>query len=250
MLRISLRPLSMFEKVKSTVSSVMAGGSIGDRWRRYTLEDQKISGNVIFVRMQAQLLSGQYWTCDAFRMYNVQLYDLYGGNSGKARPSQKKNELDEDYAERVAKWEEDLAKKQDPSVRALRQKLKVLDAMNPIELASNHKSIFTREAKKLVAQQAGVPLKEVEAILLEHDGLRADRKWYQTRMAMGLALPKTMEERERWATLDRPFSRSEMELAKAHQGERMKAMQRSQKSPKRITSYVFRRNSKGISRWS
>ena len=242
---------SAIERIKSSVSSVLSGGSLADRWRAYTMEDQKLSADEIFRKMQQQLLANQYWTYDAFRTYNLILFDLYGGNkSTKAKPTQKRNELNEDYAERVAKWESDVLKKMDPSVRAVRQKIKILDAMNAVELASNHKSIFPRRAKKLIAEKAKVDFKEVDSVLLEHDGLRADRKWYQTRMMMNLDLPKTMEERDRLATLDRPFSRTEMELAKEHQESRMKSSKRDQKSPKRITSYVFRTPSKGISRWN
>jgi len=209
-----------------------------------------LSADEIFRKMQTQLLDGQYWTFDAFRKYNVILFDLYGGNKSKAKPTQKRNELNEDYAERVAKWETDMLKKMDPSVRALRQKIKIMDAMDPVELASNHKSIFTRRGKKLIAQRAGVDVNEVESLILEHDGLRADRKWYQTRMLLKLPLPQTMEERDRLATFDRPFSRTEMEMAKQHQESRIKSAKRDQKSPKRITSYVFRTPSKGISRWN
>lgn len=215
-----------------------------------TMEDQVMSGNEIFKKMQNQLLQGQFWTFDAFRRYNVVLFDLYGGNKGKAKPVPKKDELDSEYAARVSDWETAMLKKLDPSVRALRQKIKVLDCLNPIELASNHKSVFSRHARKLIANKAKVPLKEVDSIILEHDGLRADRKWYQTRMAFKLPLPSTMEEREKWSSLDRPFSRSEMELGKKHQERTRMSAQRSQLSPKRITSYVFRTPSKGISRWS
>ena len=213
------------------------------------MEDQRVSGNEIFTQMQHQLLAGQHWTFDAFRMYNVKLYELYGGNKGKAKPGRRKDERDEDYAERIAIWEADVLKKLDPSVRALRLKIKILDCMNPVELASNHKSIFPLSARRLIANKAKVPLKELDALLLEHDGLRADRKWYQTRLGFNLPLPATMEERDRLATLDRPFSRSEMELGKSHQRRKMLSAKRDQKSPKRISSYVFRTPSKGISRW-
>ena len=244
------RRFGAIERIKSSVSSILSGGSIADRWRKYTLEDQKLSADEIFQKMQIQLLQGQYWTFDSFRKYNVILFDLYGGNKTKAKPTQKRNELNEDYAERVAKWESDMLKKMDPSVRAIRQKIKILDSMNAVELASNHKSIFTRRAKKLIAQRAGVDFKEVESLILEHDGLRADRRWYQTRTLLNKPLPATMEERDRLATFDRPFSRTEMELAKQHQELKMKSAKRDQKSPKRISSYVFRTPSKGISRWN
>ena len=163
------------------------------------MEDLRSNADDIFRTMQSQLLHGQYWTFDSFRLYNVKLYDLYGGNKSKAKPVQKKTELDEDYAERVAKWETDVLKKMDPSVRAIRQKVRILDCMNAVELASNHKSVFSLKDRKLLARKAGVPLKEVDALILEHDGLRADRKWYQTRMMMNLPLPINMEERERWS---------------------------------------------------
>ena len=244
------RRVGAFDRIKSSVSSILSGGSIADRWRKYTLDDQRMNADEIFRTMQSHLLEGQYWTFDAFRKYNVILFDLYGGNKSKARPTQKRNELNEDYAQRVAKWETDMLKKMDPSVRAVRQKIKILDAMNAVELGSNHKSIFTRSAKKLIAQRAGVDYKEVESLILEHDGLRADRKWYQTRRLLNLPLPQTMEERDKLATFDRPFSRTEMELAKEHQEQKMKSAKRGQKSPKRITSYVFRTPSKGISRWN
>ena len=250
MLRIFTHPLSALQKVKESVLGAFQRGSLGQRWRDYSAQEQTDKGLRIFQEMQSELLKSPLWTFDAFRLYNVKLYSLYGGNEGKAKPTAKKNELPEDYAERVAKWEEEVAKKQDPSVRALRQKIQILDAMNSVELASNHKSIFTLAAKKLIAQRAKVARKEVDALLLEHDGLRADRKWYQTRLAMKLPLPASMEQRERLSTLDRPFSRSEMEMAKRHSEERSKSAIRSQKSPKRITGYVFRRNSRGTSRWS
>jgi hypothetical protein len=241
---------SVVDRMKGAMSSLLEGGSIAERWRKYTAEDQKVTGVEVYRKMQSKLLEGELWTFYAFRMYNLQLYDLYGGNKGKAKPEQKRDELDEDYAGRLKKWEQDLAKSQDPAIRSIRQKLRILDAMNPVELASNHKSIFTRSAKKLIAQKAKVAFKDVDELLLEHDGLRADRKWFMTRQALNLPLPSTMEERERWATLDRPFSRTEMELAKAHQEERMKSARRKTKAPKRITSYVFRTPSKGISRWN
>lgn len=242
------RPLS---SVFQSVQNVLSGGSLGDRWRKYTQEDQTVSGNLVFVQMRDMLLSGKFWTFDAFRMYNVRLFELYGGNKGaKARPTQKKNELDSEFAERTAKWESDLVKKLDPSVRALRQKIQILDCMNAVELASNHKSIFSRLDRKLIAKRSGVTLKEIDALLLEHDGLRADRKWYQIRQTMNLPLPATMEERDRLSTLDRPFSRSESQLGKQHQDQKRKSAKRSQISPKRISSYVFRTPSKRISRWN
>lgn len=235
---------------KSVVSFVKGGGgTMADRWRALTAEDPKAKGKEMFEMMKNELMKNDLWTFEAFRRYNLKLYDLYGGNKAKAKPAQKRNELDEDFAERVKKWEQDVAKSQDPSVRALRQKIKILDSMNSIELASNHKSIFSRITKRLIAHKAGVSVKEVDAVLLEHDGLRADRKWYQTRNLLKLPLPASMDERERWSAFDRPFSRTEEELAKAHQERLVKSVKRSQKSPKRITSYVFRTPSKGISRW-
>ena len=240
----------LVDKIQEAVSNLVEGGSISERWRKLTSEDQKETGIEVYRKMQSKLMEGDVWTYDAFRMYNLQLYDLYGGNKGKAKPEQKRNELDEDYSERVKKWEQDLAKSQDPAIRSVRQKLRILDCLNQVELLSNHKSIFTRSAKRLFAQKAKVTFKDVEELLLEHDGLRADRKWFMTRQAMNLPLPSTMEERERWATLDRPFSRTEIELAKAHQEERMKSARRKTKAPRRISSYVFRTPSKGISRWN
>jgi hypothetical protein len=239
-----------FGTLKDTLANALQGGSLADRWRKHSTEDQRESGLEVFRKMQHKLLEGDLWTFEAFRRYNLELYELYGGNKGKAKPEQKRNELDEDYAERLKKWEQDLAKSQDPSIRAVRQKIRILDVMNPVELASNHKSIFTRSAKRLIAQKAQVAYKEVEALLLEHDGLRADRKWYKTRLVMNLPLPSTMEEREHWATLDRPFSRTEIEMGEAHQSMRMKTAKRKAKAPARITSYVFRTPSKGISRWN
>jgi hypothetical protein len=214
------------------------------------MDDQKEKADEIFRGMQSQLLYGKYWTFDAFRKYNLKLYELYGGHKSKAKPSRKKNETDEEYQERMNKWETDVLKKMDPSVRALRQKIQILDCLNPVELASNHKSIFSLNDKREIARRAKVPLKEVDAIILEHDGLRADRLWYQIRTMMNKPLPEDMDERERLSSLDRPFSRSEMELAKSHQEERMKSARRNRKSPKRIASFVFRTPSKGINRWS
>ena len=240
----------MLRRIEKAVTSVVQGGSFSERWRALTAEDPKIKGREIFSKMQRELMDSQTWTFEAFRMYNLKLYDLYGGNKAKARPEQKRNELNEDFAERIKKWESDVAKSQDPSVRALRQKLKILDSMNAVELASNHKSVFQRFSKRLIAQKAKVSLKEVDSLILEHDALRADRKWYQTRNLLKLPLPMSMEERERWSVFDRPFSRSELQLAKANQERFSKSVKRGQKSPKRISSYVFRTPSKRLSRWN
>jgi hypothetical protein len=241
---------SALTRLKGSLTNLVSGGSLSDRWKKWTTDDQYEKSIETFRMMQGELLRPSVWTFEEFRNYNLKLFNAYGGNEAKAKPTRKRTELDEDYQERVSKWESDVLKKMDPSVRALRRKIQILDFLNPVELKSNHKSIFADSAKRQIASKAGVPVAEVNALILEHDGLRADRKWYQTRIMMKLPLPGTMEQREQWAQLDRPFSRSEMEFARKEQEKRMKSAKRDQVKPKRITSYVFRTPSKGISRWN
>ena len=51
--------------------------------------------------------------------------------------------------------------------------------MTPVELASNHKSVFDAQAMSLIAEKAKVTVGFVRQVIMEHDVLRADRRWYQ-----------------------------------------------------------------------
>lgn len=101
-----------------------------------------------------------------------------------------------------------------PILDETRLKIKILSKMTPYELASNHKSIFTRESIAQIAKSAETTPRIVEDLLKEHDILRADRKWYQIRSQFRRDLPRTPEEKELLAKRDRPWSQTEKEEQK------------------------------------
>merc|ERR1719181_1048225 len=84
--------------------------------------------------------------------------------------------------------------------------------MTPVELASNHKRVFTKEAIKLIAEKSGQKEQFVHQVIMEHDILRADRRWYQILQQFDRPLPKTFEDRQFMAEFDRPVSETEKEV--------------------------------------
>merc|ERR1719375_1574481 len=100
----------------------------------------------------------------------------------------------------------------DPSIQHLEKELRVLEAMTPVELASNHKSVFTKESIKLIAEKSGTKESFVNQVIMEHDILRADRKWYKILEQFNRPVPKTFEDRQYYAEFDRPMSETENEI--------------------------------------
>merc|ERR1719447_1828412 len=83
---------------------------------------------------------------------------------------------------------------------------------------------------------------------MEHDILRADRRWYQIRMQFNKPLPQSFDDRSHMGEYDRPFSESEIE----HQEEMMEkqAQGKSRQAPPRMHAVYFRQPSCGGNRWS
>mmetsp|Transcript_67374 Transcript_67374/g.121404 ORF Transcript_67374/g.121404 Transcript_67374/m.121404 type:complete len:361 (-) Transcript_67374:70-1152(-) len=172
------------------------------------------------------LMIGERWTYGNMLAYQRKVLDLMGAHSFMRR------------------FQGD-----DPSVAHLEKELRVLEAMTPVELASNHKSIFTKEVVKLIAEKSGATVKFVDQVILEHDILRADRRWYQILKQFDRPMPQSFEDRSFMAEYDRPFSNSEIdyrqEMMDKHQekqGTRMK--------PKRIHAIWYRHPTCGGNRWS
>merc|ERR1740123_1045443 len=83
---------------------------------------------------------------------------------------------------------------------------------------------------------------------MEHDILRADRRWYQIRMQFGKPLPETFEDRQWMGEFDRPFSEAEQE----YQDEMFEEQQLKHKreKPPRLKAIWFRIPTCGGNRWS
>ena len=62
-------------------------------------------------------------------------------------------------------------------VENLEKTIRVLEAMTPQELASNSRKIFTPETLKLIAEKSETDGPFVDQVLVQHDMLRADRRW-------------------------------------------------------------------------
>lgn len=181
----------------------------------------------IFEESRLYLMEPEFWTFGHFAAYQRKLLDLMGAYGWRRRLSS-----------------------DDPSIQHLEKELRVLDAMTPIELASNHKRVFTREAKKLIAEKAGATEKYVDQVLLEHDILRGDRRWYMIREQFGKPLPKTFEDRQIMAEYDRPFSEMEKEMRQEMIDKEEVKMNVKGKKPPRINKVYFRHPTRGGNRWS
>jgi len=174
------------------------------------------------------LMASERWTFGAFLAYQRKLVDLMGGNSWRRRLGE-----------------------QNKDVEFLEKQLKVLEAMNPVELASNHKSVFTKESIKLISEKSGVDSREfVDRVIFTHDALRADRKWFMIRQQFGKRLPRSMEERAEWAEYDRPPSQSENEYRQEYMEKEMKKVMKKGYKQRKILSIWPRKRSIGGNRWS
>lgn len=197
------------------------------RDRRLRLRQQKDrqQQEEVFEKSTEFLLAPQRWTYGSMAAYQRKLLELMGATGWRRRLSA-----------------------DDPSVKHLEKELTVLEAMTPVELASNHRSVFTTQAKKFIAEKAGTTVKFVDQVLLEHDILRADRRWYMIRMQFNQPLPKSFDDRQMMAEYDRPLSETEKEM-------RQEMIEKMQKKtdrfkPKRIDKLWFRHPTCGGNRWS
>ena len=184
----------------------------------------------IFTKSAEYLLERPVWTFGAYRHYQERMLELLGGTGFKG-------------------W---ISKDQpNPLLDKTKQTIRVLSRMNSFELASNHKSAFTAQALRDIAEAAGVEEAAVREVLLEHDMLRADRRWYQIRTQFGRPLPRCSEEKNNLALFDRPISQSEKEKLKIR-AHKMKSWTFDvlKRPVPRLTGLYVRKKSKGINRWS
>lgn len=203
--------------------------SYRDRQARIRSQKDQTSQQEAFQEATRFLRAPELWTYGSMAAYQRKVLDLIGANGFIQQQMMK-------------------MQGKDANVLHLEQELKVLEAMTPVELASNHKSVFTREAIQLIAEKAGSTVKFVDQVLLEHDILRADRRWYRILEQFGRPLPKTFEERGLMAEYDRPYGEAELE-------ERDKMMDKEQnkmskRHPPRVNKIWYRHPTCGGNRWS
>lgn len=206
----------------------LAGGplkAMQERGIRVRKNNDRIQQEEIFEQARSFMMEPELWTYGNMAAYQRKVLELAGATGWRRRFS-----ADE------------------PSILHLEKELRVLEAMTPTELQSNHKSVFTKEAKKLIAEKAGCTVRYVDQVLLEHDILRADRRWYKIRLQFKKPLPATFEDRAHMGEYDRPFSETELEM----QEEMMEKQRRNfrHKKPPRFNCVYFRKPSCGGNRWS
>jgi hypothetical protein len=205
-------------------------------WRRVSAaflpskskQPQQKESEQAFRKSQEFLLAPPLWTYGAMRHYQEQMLELVGANKLQSKVT----------------GEGEMAKK-------LRKNIRMLEAMDAYELASNHKDVFTKLSQQLIAEKANVEVKDIENLIQEHDMLRADRRWYKIRMQFKRPLPRTADEREVMATRDRPLSETEKTLLK---GEHLKQVHKFMEmkkmtQPPPVGGLFFRHPSKGFDRW-
>jgi len=197
--------------------------SVGNRQRRDLDQQEKF-----FLESRDILMAPERWTYGNFLAYQRKMIDLLGGNSWTRRLQGESKDLE-----------------------FLEKQLKVLEAMTPVELASNHKSVFTKQSIRLIAEKSGCDSVEfVTRVLFTHDSLRADRKWFMIRQQFGKPLPRTLEERAMWAEYDRPPSETELEYQTEFIEKEMKKVHRKSYKQKKILWLWPRKRSIGGNRWS
>jgi hypothetical protein len=188
-------------------------------------------GDVIFRKTVENLMKPKVWTFGAFRHYNEKSLELLGGTGFKGwiQKNQKNPVLDQ-----------------------TRLKIKILSCMNPFELSSNHKSVFTPESIRALAESSGATEEDVKELIKEHDILRGDRRWYQIRLQFRRDLPRSIEEKEILAKRDRPLSETEKDLnekTKDFQLAQMK-QRKNYTPPARRPHHQFSNKSATARKWS
>lgn len=221
------------QRLADQIAAPLAGGAAGgagplDAWRKRSVRLRQFSDQQkqeeIFQDSVTFLMESDTWTFGNMAAYQRKVLELAGGTSWRRRFSQ-----------------------DDPSLLHLEKELRIMEAMTPSELMSNHKSVFTTEAKKMIAEKAGVSQREVDNVIMNHDILRADRRWYQILRQFNRPMPKSFEDRQYMGEYDRPFSESEKEF----QEDMMEKHRRdSRKQPPRLFNVFYRQPSCGGNRWS
>mmetsp|Transcript_79677 Transcript_79677/g.165525 ORF Transcript_79677/g.165525 Transcript_79677/m.165525 type:complete len:358 (-) Transcript_79677:218-1291(-) len=215
----------------TNISTQLSGGPSGltQAWRerREMLRGRSDRENAadVYAAATKLLLEPKLWTYGSMVGYQRKLLDLVGAHSWRRRLSN-----------------------DDPNLLHLEKELRVLEAMTPIELMSNHKSVFTKESLKLIAEKADCTVKFVENVITNHDVLRGDRRWYQILKQFGRPLPTSFEDRGLWGQYDRPFSEKEQELRNEMMEKHREKMMKGK--PPRQHNVFFRQPSIGGNQWS
>merc|ERR1711924_376616 len=100
------------------------------------------------------------------------------------------------------------------------------------------------------AEKSGTKEQFVHQVIMEHDILRADRKWYKILEQFSRPVPKTFEDRQFYAEFDRPFSETEKEVREEMIDRETKKGFQKRFKPKRFKWIWFRHPTCGGNRWS
>merc|ERR1711957_482286 len=99
-----------------------------------------------------------------------------------------------------------------------------------------------------MGEKSGCTVKFVDQVIMEHDILRADRRWYKIRTQFGKPLPETFDDRGEMAEYDRPYSETEKEM-RDEMMEKQRLI-REHKKPPRVNCIYYRHPTVGGNRWS
>lgn len=189
-------------------------------------ESQEEKATRVFSEGVKLLMQPEVWTYGAFLNYQRKMIDLLGGHT----------------------WRHKLTQQNDPNIEHLEKETRVLEAMTLPELRSNHYSVFDTESKKMIAEKANATVEFVDQVLMMHDAMRADRRWYKIRQQFGRRLPTDFADRQQMAEMDRPPSQLEKKDMRSRQ-KKMTEFSRNTKIP-RIRGPYKRHPSCGGNQWS
>eukprot|EP00371_Babesia_bovis_P001941 XP_001610588.1 hypothetical protein [Babesia bovis T2Bo] len=96
-------------------------------------------------------------------------------------------------------------------LKQLKLQHEMMKYLSPSEKESDSSSVFSHQAKVLLAEAVKCTLKDVDDMLLHHDICKTDRTWYFRRIVLGRHLPTTYEEREH-LSYQRPIAREASQL--------------------------------------
>lgn len=224
----SVQHLSALQRLTQALQPGSLTDALKDRRSRLRARRDKNQQQEVFQECVKFLMAPAKWTYGNFAGYQRKVLDLMGAQS----------------------WRRKIQSDDDPTFKDLEKELKVLEAMTPSELASNHRKVFTKDALKLIAEKAETDRRFVERVLDTHDMLRADRRWYMIRQQFGKQIPQNFEDREFLAEYDRPFSETERKRRKEFIEKEREKYDDQGRSPPRLKAIWFRKPSCGGNRWS
>mmetsp|Transcript_59799 Transcript_59799/g.142366 ORF Transcript_59799/g.142366 Transcript_59799/m.142366 type:complete len:346 (+) Transcript_59799:66-1103(+) len=225
---------SQHHAVMQKISGMVEGTAVSRTFQRFgewrvnrRMDSEKEQQINVYEAARDLLMAPERWTYGNMLAYQRKLLELLGGTGWRARFN-----------------------RDETSIKHLMRELRVLEAMNPVELASNHKSVFTKQSIDLIAEKSKTRAEFVRQVIFEHDVLRGDRRWYQIRQQFGQPLPRTLEDRQFMAEYDRPFCESEREYRQDLIDREMGRFLAKGSKQRRVVSLWVRRRSIGGNRWS